>query len=293
MKTIRVLLAFLLLFMMLPACDRADAENPASDFEYEENEDGTITITSYIGTDPDVVIPSAIQSKSVTKIGVNAFRKNSATSVIMPNTIIEIAADAFYQCDRLQAITLSTNLVQIGSSAFQECARLKSITIPSQVRAIGDQAFDSSGLETIAFEDGIEIIGGYGAFACTQIKQLVFPSTLKEIGDSAFAACPNLESVALNEGLVTIGHKAFVSNPKLKEIMIPKTVETVTEMDFNMCSGLKKIMFEGDAPTTFEFSDSVTGVWEPYDVHFTVYYHEGAEGFTSPEWYGYPTVCIP
>jgi hypothetical protein len=52
---------------------------------------------------------------------------------------------------------------------------------------------------------------------------------------------------------------------------------------------LEKIKFEGNAPATFEYSDSIMGVWEPYYVYFTVYYHEGAEGFTSPEWYGYST----
>ena len=123
----------------------------------------------------------------------------------------------------------------------------------------------------------------------TQIKELILPSTVKEIGRSTFAENQKLESVVLNEGLVTIGHKAFVSNPSLKEIVIPKTVEFVTEMDFNMCSGLEKIMFEGDAPDTFEYSDELAGVVNPIDLNFTVYYHQGAIGFTSPTWYGYVT----
>ena len=146
-----------------------------------------------------------------------------------------------------------------------------------------------AGLETVTFEEGIETIGGYGSFADTQIKELFLPSTVKEIGNFTFGACPNLETVVLNEGLEIIGHKAFVNNPKLKEIVIPKTVLVVTEMDFTMCSGLEKIKFDGDAPATFEWSDEIIGVNEPYDVHFTIYYHEDAKGFTSPKWYGYPT----
>ena len=56
-----------------------------------------------------------------------------------------------------------------------------------------------------------------------------------------------------------------------------------------MCSNLKSIKFEGNAPETFKYSNSISGIEEPYDVNFKVYYHEGATGFTSPTWYGYET----
>lgn len=318
-KTILLVLTFTLLLSVFCGCvtnnpssqnTQGTAENtnddttkewqasPVLDFEYEANEDGGITITRYIGQSRDVVIPETIQNTPVTQIGLHAFvtkntirqyPSNAVRSLQMPDTITKILYGAFYQCNELENITFSKNLTMIGGAAFQGCAQLKHITIPAKITVIEDAAFDSSGLETVVFEEGIEVIGGYGSFACTQLKQLVLPSTVKEIGSSTFAANPNLETVVLNEGLVTIGHKAFVNNPKLKEIIIPKTVEFVTEMDFNMCSGLEKIMFEGNAPDTFEYSDEISGVWEPYEVHFTVYYHEGAEGFTSPEWYGYPT----
>lgn len=306
-KFLALLLVVSLFVVALSGCNNGDitneqnqtaTPNPASDFEYETNEDGGITITRYIGQSKNVVIPATIQNSPVTQIGICAFvtqntirqnPSNVVSSLQMPNTITKILDKAFYRCDELTSITLSKNLNLIAFAAFQECTQLKHVTIPAKLTWIGDAAFDSSGLETIIFEEGIEIIGGYGSFACTQLKQLVLPSTVKEIGLSTFAANPNLETVILNEGLVKIGHKAFVNNPRLKEIVIPKTVEFVTEMDFNMCSGLEKIMFEGDAPATFEYSDEISGVWEPYDVHFTIYYHEGAKGFTSPEWYGYST----
>ena len=314
-KTLLLLLSVSLLLIAFSGCnttndlqttdtsttDNQTAEqepNPESDFEYEANEEGGITITRYIGQSKAVVIPETIQNKPVTQIGVYAFvtkntirqyPSNAVHSLQMPNTITKILDQAFYECDELKSVTLSKNLNLIAFAAFQECTQLKHITIPAKITQIGDQAFENSGLETVTFEEGIEVIGGYGSFACTQLKQLVLPSTVKEIGLSTFSANPNLETVILNEGLVKIGHKAFVNNPRLKEIVIPKTVEFVTEMDFNMCSGLEKIMFEGDAPATFEYSDEISGVWEPYDVHFTIYYHEGAKGFTSPEWYGYLT----
>lgn len=275
--------------------------NPASDFEYEENDAGGITITKYIGQSLDIIIPDTIQDKPVTEIGRYSFTtdydyalgyplsiSNKVRSVKMPNTVTKIGSGSFINCDTLESITLSENLTTIGAFAFQNCVNLKHITIPSKVTMIGDQAFDSSGLETLTLEEGITTLNGYRCFAGTQIKQITLPSTIEEIAMLAFATSLNLESIILNEGLIKIGHGAFANNPKLKEIVIPKTVQVITEMDFDQCSGLEKVKFEGNAPASFEYSDSA-GTWEPYYVHFTVYYHEGAEGFTSPEWYGYPT----
>ena len=262
---------------------------PAEYFEYTENEEGGITITKYIGKDSNVVIPDAIEDKPVTQIGIEAFRSNLVVSLKMPDSITKIGGGAFDTCDKLEEITVSNNLESIGAYAFHKCEQLKHMKIPSKVRYIGDQAFTKSGLETLEIENGIEEFNGYATFAATQLKQIVLPPSVKLIGNQTFAGCPNLESVILNEGLVTIDFKAFCANPKLKGIVIPKTVTTVTDIVFTQCSRLEKVMFEGDAPSTFKYSDSVSGVWEPYDVHFTVYYHENAQGFTSPEWYGYPT----
>jgi hypothetical protein len=44
-----------------------------TDFEYSVNRDGTLTITKYIGTEKNVVVPSGIDGKAVTKIGEYAF----------------------------------------------------------------------------------------------------------------------------------------------------------------------------------------------------------------------------
>ena len=50
--------------------------SPMPDYEYTENQNGGITITDYLGSDTDVVIPSKIDGKTVTEIGWNAFAYN-------------------------------------------------------------------------------------------------------------------------------------------------------------------------------------------------------------------------
>ncbi|MBQ8135375.1 MAG: leucine-rich repeat protein [Clostridia bacterium] len=77
----------------LPAVSSTDSgivANAATygDFEYEENDDGGITITKYTDNDKEVVIPSEIDGKSVTSIGWNAFYScTSLTSVTIPDSV--------------------------------------------------------------------------------------------------------------------------------------------------------------------------------------------------------------
>ena len=59
----------------VPENNNASGESPqgsvtdAANFEIAENEDGTVTISRYIGTETDIVIPSQIGGKTVSAIG--------------------------------------------------------------------------------------------------------------------------------------------------------------------------------------------------------------------------------
>jgi len=137
-------------------------------------------------------------------------------------------------------------------------------------------------LETVVIEEGVtEILRLF--FAYTNLKDVTFPSTMKEIGFEAFAGCDQLEKIVLNEGLTTIVGSAF-RGVLIEEVIIPKTVTEIYENSFNT-NTLKRMKFEGNAPQNFEITDTSIEI----QGDFTVYYHEGAEGFTSPKWCGYPT----
>ncbi len=283
--------------------------NPVTDFEYEENDTG-ITISSYIGNSQTVVIPRKIDGKDVTEIGSLAFMlKDTITSVEIPDTVTVIGGQAFDQCISLTKVVLPSNLRSLGGAAFQDCTQLSSIALPEKLEELGGHAFKNctslkhiripktvkkwgigetfvfSGLETVEFEEGLETIG-QSAFGFTKLTKVTLPDSVKEIGFGAFGGCANLESITLNEGLVTIGSQAFGGKSKLKEIVIPKSVKNMTENAFSGCSTLEKVKFEGDAPSDYKEENPDLA---PVSVSYTIYYHEGAKGFASPEWCGYKT----
>ena len=288
-----------------------EPETPASDFEYTENSDGGISITKYRGSHTDIIVPQKINEKYVTQIGDSCFYFNSTlTSVVLPDSIILIGGEAFSQCSSLSTVVLSQNLKEIGNGAFSECNKLseitlpdcltkigigaflnctslKHITIPESVTELGWKSFMSSGLETLTLEEGLEIIPN-DAFGGTQLREIVLPSSVTELGSQAFGGCANLENVILNEGLVKIGDRAFGGKSKLTELVIPKSVQDITEHVVSGCNTLEKLKFEGDAPNDYVYPIEEMPI-EPVDVHYTIYFHSSAQGFTLPEWNGYPT----
>ena len=274
-----------------PTTPALPAANPASDFSYEETEDGGIRIKWYLGTAQNVVIPDTINQKPVTCIGRNAFQPNIAVSVTMPDTVTVIENNCFQNCDNLETITLSNSLLEIGHEAFEGCDSLRQIQIPASVRSIGWEAFYNAWIETLEFEEGsrLETIERL-AFAGTALKQLILPDRVRTIRSSAFSNCHFLKEVKLNEGLVSIEAGAFYEADRLKEIVIPKTVENVNEMVFERCFELKSIYFEGNAPSTYEYVNEISGLQKPaFTLSYIIYYHESATGFTSPLWYDYQT----
>ena len=112
-------------------------------YKYKVNEDNTVVIVSYNGgVEADVVIPSEIYGKRVTRINMSAFNnKYYITSITIPNSVTSIGREAFRGCPNLKSITIPNSVTSIGDSAFYWCTSLTSVTIPNSVTEIGFHAF--------------------------------------------------------------------------------------------------------------------------------------------------------
>lgn len=123
-----------------------------------------ITITSYVGSDNDVRIPAALNGLPVTSIGTSAFLDKTVTSVTIPDSVVNIGNDAFYQCTSLAGITIPAGVTNIGTYAFYDCTSLTGITIPGSVTNLGAYAFyDCTKLTNVYFQ-GNAPVGGSTLF---------------------------------------------------------------------------------------------------------------------------------
>lgn len=60
----------------------------------------------------------------------------------IPNSVVEIGENAFYNCQSLETITIPNSITKIGISAFNACTALSAITFSENLTAIGEWAFD-------------------------------------------------------------------------------------------------------------------------------------------------------
>lgn len=115
-----------------------------------KNADGTYNVSVRQGASAPagiLNIPGTIHYNGdefvVTHVATDGFNNcGDITSLILPNTIIEIGTRGFRSCTALTAINLPEGLRVLGNRAFcNDSALVGTVTIPSTVDSIGDYAF--------------------------------------------------------------------------------------------------------------------------------------------------------
>lgn len=113
----------------------------SGNYTYTVNEDGTATITEYIGNDAEITVPAEIDGHTVTVIGNRAFWENKVIKkVILPDTVETIGPYAF-SGSTLENIKLSNNLKIIEEYAFLY-TKLTYLNLPNSVTTIKHCAFN-------------------------------------------------------------------------------------------------------------------------------------------------------
>jgi len=113
----------------------------AQDFTYASNEDGTLTITGYRGSQGPVTIPSKISGLAVTGIENAAFRYSSLTSVTIPDGVASIGQEAFAFCTRLTGVEIPSSITNIANLAFAHCTRLAEVRFKGDAPGLGTEVF--------------------------------------------------------------------------------------------------------------------------------------------------------
>ncbi len=254
-KTISLLLSLTLIIISVPYFN---AINTYGSFYYEENEDGTVTVTSFNDrTAANADIPSQIDGKTVTAIGSNAFKNRSALrEVSVPDTVTKIGSFAFYGCHKLNSVVLGNGEKTLESRAFSLCDSLTYINLKSvkeigeycfygctslqytdfgdNLTKISDRAFyNCSSLIDALFPASLEIIGEYTFYGCKSITYLIFPDSLRYIGNSAFCSNEALKSVKFGNGELQISGYAFENCPLLTSLDFPKTITKIGRNAFS------------------------------------------------------------
>ncbi|MBQ8321686.1 MAG: leucine-rich repeat domain-containing protein, partial [Clostridia bacterium] len=107
-----------------------------SEFTYTTQND-EVTITGFIGSSTEIIIPAHINRVPVRFVGEGVFsNKENIKTVTIPDSITVIGRVAFYNCKRMISVTFGKGLTTISRSAFANCISLTEINIPTNVITI-------------------------------------------------------------------------------------------------------------------------------------------------------------
>ena len=195
-------------------------------YSFIKNEDGSIVITGYRGSQTDIVVPDRIGKGNVVEIGASAFspkrkgasfrdRRNAEelTSVVIPKTVKRIGISAFECCRSLVSVFVPDSVTSVGASAFGHCERLTSFVLPDSVTYIDRELF----------------------FGCERLTDIRLPKGTKHIGNDAFGCCKALVELRIPGLVREIAGFAFSDCIALRRIYIPPSVTSINFFAFDGC----------------------------------------------------------
>lgn len=130
----------------------------------------------------------------------------------MPDTVTEVKRYAFWGCDYLEDVLLSTGLSKIGDNTFANCNSLETLVAYAPLNQIGSRAFDT----------------------CPNFVQITLPPSVTNIHNSAFDYCSKellfvcnagsyVDTYALSNGFQTSSSPRYLTE-YLEEPVINTTV---------------------------------------------------------------------
>jgi hypothetical protein len=140
---------------------------PETKFKYEQNNDGGITITGYLGGEEDIrdfIIPAQIGGINVTEIGARAFYYSGPRQTVY---------------GQRGGSGGNTGVIMTGRGKFEN------VTIPPTVVSIGFQAFYNRAIKTLILPEGLQFIGAE-AFSYNILTSRKFPA-IGYVAADAFA----------------------------------------------------------------------------------------------------------
>ena len=98
--------------------------------------------------------------------------------VEMPDSVVYLENEAFWECQGLKSIKLSQSIKKIPCYCFWRCLSLESVVIPNSVTIIEEGAF----------------------MWCQGLRSVYLPKSICEIGEGAFKSCESLEKIVVPYG---------------------------------------------------------------------------------------------
>ena len=141
-----------------------------------------------------------------------------------------------------ETLAVPEGVTSIGNYAFAYNTNVKTVTLPTTVTDLG-RGFDSSAVEKVVLNEGLEVISSRAFRSTTALKEVVISSTVKEIADNAFQKT-TLKTIVIPANVETIGETAFGAS-LIESVIFEGDIE-IQGYAFRGCTKLRTVYMKGD-----------------------------------------------
>ena len=226
------------------------------------------TLTSYTGTDTEVVIPSSysiIEGESYTRTRDFTYDEfwdfidnNMAFCATTQDFTFIIDGITYGPYENVEDMLMDEDVCKAIGLGFEKLTVSYPISGDKyikgndyQVTSIGAAFSYNTNIAKVTLPLNLTRIGT-GAFGgCTGLTEVDFSNctSLTSIGDGAFGDCSRLTRIALPSSLTSIGGNAFSGCSGLTSVVIPEGVTSIGSEAFYGCSGLISISLPSSLDT--------------------------------------------
>ena len=211
-------------------------KRPLGDYEWNIDEDGTLTITgSGLTSDKS---PWCDRSKEVRRLivkgtgdvvlGKNSFcfGFDNLEEVYLDKNVKRVEESAFMRVSTLRKVEIEGDgLEYLGQYAFFKAAALESIRLGNNIQMIDEFCFTMSGIREAVLGNDINTIGKYAFNRCRSLENLVIGNNVKLMDEYCFSDCDNLKTVRIGNGLKILGPMVFRDSKAITYFEIPDSLE--------------------------------------------------------------------
>ncbi len=219
----------------------------------------------------------------------------SVAKVVIPDGVVTIGAEAFYECTSLQSIFIPSSVLSFGESAFFGCSSLRQIDIPNSVKCIGNRALKWCYLlQRVVIPNSTTSIGDEAFFGCSSLQCIDIPDSVTSIGEGAFGGCKigrnkgvgvcfalecinvspdnphyrSIDGILYDKNVTKIIH--IPQGKQLVNYSIPETVISIDERTFSGCLYLQHVIIPNSVKVigdrAFEVCESLQEIDIPRSV---------------------------
>lgn len=220
--------------------------------------------TKYTGNKSIVVVP-----EGVTELAPCLFWDNQVIKeVILPDTLVNISGDTFYNSSNLRKVNIPKNVKFMGNNPFAGCPNIEVNNESPYFNLVDGVLYNRDFTRLIYYpiskkddryeiKEGCRILGKHSFYLCDNLKKVIIPSSIIKLENNPFSGCTKINLVNKSDYYhiddSVIYDKDYSSvigclNSINTDCLVLKDVKRICRNSFWNCKGIRKIVL----PKTLE-----------------------------------------